>query len=190
MLFLRVAPLDNALLSKVRRVGLMSKNSRAPKTLLAQLGALALIGAATIGLSANSATAGASLDVLAGSWRGDGTMAFEDGKTESISCNGYYRGTGDYSIVIRCKGTSSDFELRSKLKSNGDKVSGSWEERTYHATGDASGTASAGKLNVEFSGSLTGSLEMSYSTSSQSVLVSVGTKGAGIKGVRVSLIRI
>jgi hypothetical protein len=94
------------------------------------------------------------------------------------------------SVVIRCKGTSSNFELRSKLNSNGDKVSGSWEERTYNAAGDASGTASAGKLNVQFSGSLTGSLEMSFSSSSQSVSVSVDTKGTGIKGARVSLNRV
>jgi len=168
----------------------MSSNTCALKTLLAQLGALALIGAATVSLSANSAAANASLDVLAGSWRGDGTMSFESGKTESISCNGYYKGAGNFSVVIRCKGTTSDFELRSKLESNGEKVSGSWEERTYNAAGDASGTASAGKLNVQFSGSLTGSLEMSFSSSSQSVSISVGTKGAGIKGLRVSLDRL
>jgi len=167
----------------------MSKYTRALKTPLTQIGALALISAATINLSANSAAANPSLDALAGSWRGDGTMSFEDGKTESISCNGYYRGTGNLSIVIRCKGISSNFELRSKLESKGDKVFGSWEERTYHATGDATGTTSAGKLDVAFSGSLTGSLEMSFSPSSQSVSVSVGTKGAGIKGVRVSLNR-
>ena len=167
----------------------MSKNTCALKTLLAQLRALALISAATVSLSTNSAAADASLDVLAGSWHGGGTMSFESGKTESISCNGYYKGVGNLSVVIRCKGTSSNFELRSKLNSNGDKVSGSWEERTYNATGDASGTASAGKLNVQFSGSLTGSLEMSFSSSSQSVSVSVDTKGAGIKGVRVSLNR-
>lgn len=167
----------------------MSKVTCTSKTRLAQLGAFALISAAAISLSANSASANAGLNDLAGSWRGNGTMSFESGKTEDISCNGYYKGAGDYSIVIRCKGVSSDFELRSKLKSSGDKVTGSWEERTYHATGDANGTASAGKLNVEFSGSLTGNLEMSFSSSSQSVSVSVGTKGAGIKGVRVSLNR-
>ena len=167
----------------------MSRNTCALKTCLARLGALVLISTATVSLSANSAAANASLDVLAGSWRGDGTMSFESGKTESISCNGYYKGAGNFSVVIRCKGTSSDFELRSKLESNGDKVSGSWEERTYNATGDASGTVSAGKLNVQFSGSLTGSLEMSFSSSSQSVSISVGTKGAGIKGLRVSLNR-
>jgi hypothetical protein len=167
----------------------MSKTTFAPKALLAQLGALALIGAAAVGLSADSAAADAGLDILAGTWRGDGTMSFESGETESISCNGYYKGAGNLSIVIRCKGTSSNFELRSKLESNGEKVSGSWEERTYNAAGDVSGTASAGKLNVQFSGSLTGSLEMSFSASSQSVSVSVGTKGAGIKGVHVSLNR-
>ena len=167
----------------------MSKNTRTLKTLLTQLGALALISAASLTLCTNSAVADGSLNVLAGTWHGGGTMSFESGEAESISCNGYYKGAGNLSVVIRCKGTSSNFELRSKLESSGDKVSGSWEERTYNATGDVSGTASAGKLNVQFSGSLTGSLEMSFSSSSQSVSVSVGTKGAGIKGVHVNLNR-
>ena len=119
----------------------MSKRTCAPRILTAQLGALVLIGAATVSLPTNPAAADASLADLAGTWRGDGTMSFESGETESISCNGYYRGAGNLSVVIRCKGTSSNFELRSKLESNGDKVSGSWEERTYNATGDVAGTA-------------------------------------------------
>jgi hypothetical protein len=159
------------------------------ETLRAQLGALALALISVVGPSTDAAAADAGLDVLAGTWHGGGTMSFESGETESISCNGYYKGAGNLSVVIRCKGTSSNFELRSKLESNGEKVSGSWEERTYNAVGDVSGTASAGKLTVQFSGSLTGSLEMSFSSSSQSVSVSVDTKGAGIKGVRVSLNR-
>jgi hypothetical protein len=166
----------------------MSEKKRALKTRLAQLGALAFISAAGGSLSNSSAT-DAGLDVLAGTWQGRGTMSFEDGKTENISCNAYYKGAGSLSVVIRCKGTSSNFELRSKLESNGNKVSGTWEERTYNATGDVSGTTSAGKLNVQFGGSLTGSLEMTFSPSSQSVSVSVGTKGAGIQGVRVSFSR-
>jgi hypothetical protein len=167
----------------------MSKSMCALATRLAQLGALALISAAPLGLSTNLAAADASLDVLAGTWQGGGTMSFEGGSTESISCNGYYKGGGNLSVVIRCKGTSSNFELRSKLESNGDKITGSWEERTYNATGGVSGTASAGKLNIQFSGSLAGSLDLTYSSSSQSVSVSVGTKGAGIKGVHVNLSR-
>jgi hypothetical protein len=167
----------------------MSSNTRTLKSYLAPIGALVLIGVANVGLAVNSEAAEAALNTLAGSWRGEGTMSFESGKTENISCKGYYKGSDNLSVVIRCKGVSSDFELRSKLETSGEKLSGSWEERTYHATGDATGTASAGKLNVQFSGSLTGNLDMSFSSSSQSVSVSVDTKGAGIKGVRVSLLR-
>jgi hypothetical protein len=167
----------------------MSKQAHARQSRLAGLAALALIGASPLSLISDSAAGEGGLDVLAGTWHGAGTMSFESGATESISCNGYYKGAANLSVVIRCKGTSSNFELRSKLEASGEKVSGSWEERTYNATGGVSGTASPGKLNVQFSGSLTGSLEMSFSSSSQSVSVSVGTKGAGIKGVNVSLNR-
>jgi hypothetical protein len=160
------------------------------KTFLSHRGALALIGVAAVSLWAVSATADPGLDALAGSWRGSGTLSFESGENESISCNGYYKGGSNLSVVIRCKGPSSNFELRSKLDAIGDKVPGSWEERTYNATGDAQGTASPGKLNGAFSGSLKGSLEMSFTSATQSVSVSVDTKGAGIKGVRVSLNRI
>jgi hypothetical protein len=177
------APLVNGILG----VGPMSINVCAVK--LARLGALALIGTAAVSLSTGSASAETGLGVLAGTWHGSGTMSFESGEAESISCNGYYKGAGNLSVVIRCKGASSNFELRSKLDSNGEKVSGSWEERTYNATGDVSGTVTDGKLKVQFSGSLTGSLEMSFSPSNQSISVLVGTKGAGIKGVNVSLSR-
>lgn len=167
----------------------MPKNKLALKARLAQLGALALISATSAGVYAGSAAADAGLGALAGAWAGGGAMSFENGETERIDCNGYYKGAGNLSVVIRCKGTSSNFELRSKLETNGERVSGTWEERTYNATGNVSGTASAGKLDVQFSGSLTGSLEMSFSSSSQSVSVSVGTRGAGIKGVHISLTR-
>src|SRR5262249_21205082 len=148
-------------------------------SLLIQLGAAALVSGA-VSVPAKAMAGDAVLDVLAGTWRGDGTMWFESGETESISCNGYYKGAGSLSVVIRCTGAASNFELRSKLEPTGDKVSGSWEERTYNATGAVSGTTSAGKLEVRFSGSLAGSLDMSFLQSSQSVSVSVDTKGAGI----------
>ncbi|MFN0217182.1 MAG: hypothetical protein ACKVP4_00045 [Hyphomicrobium sp.] len=168
----------------------MSRYAHAYKTLLAHLRALAFISAAIINVSANPAIAESSLDVLAGTWRGNGTMLFEDGTSENITCTGYYRADPNMSVVFRCKGPTSNFELRSKLlKSEGDKVSGVWEERTYNVTGEASGTAAPGKLNVKFSGSLAGSLVMSFSSSSQSVSVSIDTKGTGIKGARLSFSR-
>jgi hypothetical protein len=155
---------------------------------------IALVGlafSAGVGLTPHPATAQSALDVLAGSWRGSGTMLFEDGTAEAMNCNGYYRAGANMSVVIRCKGSDSKFELRSKLlKSEGDKVSGVWEERTYNASGQASGTALPGKLNVQFSGSLAGRLELSFSPSSQSVSVSIDTEGTGLKGARVSFSRL
>ena len=70
----------------------MSNNTWALKTFLAQLAAFAVISAVTVSLSTNSAAADASLGVLAGSWQGAGTLSFESGQTEDISCNGYYKG--------------------------------------------------------------------------------------------------
>lgn len=168
----------------------MSRYAYARKAILAQLAALALMGAAAGEAAADPATAATSLDALAGSWRGSGTMLFEDGTSENISCNGYYRASPNLSLVFRCKGPASNFELRSKLlKAEGDKVSGVWEERTYNVTGQASGTASPGKLNVRFSGSLDGSVDTSFSSSSQSVSVTIDTKGTGLKGARLSFNR-
>ncbi len=152
--------------------------------------ALLTIGAGLVGLSTNAANAQTALDVLAGSWRGNGNMLFEDGTSEAINCNGYYRAGPNMSVVIRCKGSDSKFELRSKLlKSEGDKVSGVWEERTYNASGDAAGTAAPGKLNVQFGGSLAGRLDLTFTPTSQSVSVTIDTKGTGLQGARVSLSR-
>lgn len=156
----------------------------------AQLRAIAFAVTAIVSLSPGAAAAQTSLDVLAGSWNGSGTMLFEDGKSENFSCKAYYRSGPNMSVVFRCKGASTNFELRSKLlKAEGDKVSGVWEERTYGVTGEASGTASAGNLDVRFSGSLAGSLNVSFTSSSQSVSVSIATKGTGIKGARLKFSR-
>ena len=150
-----------------------------------------MLFAAGLLIIASPAMAEAPLDALNGSWAGGGTLTFDDGGSEKLNCNGYYKSAGgqNLSVVIRCKGSATSFELRSKLSVNGDKVTGSWEERTYNATGGASGTSSPGKLQVNFSGSLTGTLSMSYSASGVSVSVSVGTAGAGIKSAQVSLRR-
>lgn len=170
----------------------MSGCGLAQRAHLGQLRLAAIAGCAVLALSPGIALAQAqaSLDVLAGTWNGSGTMQFEDGKSEKFSCKGYYRASPNLSVVFRCKGTTTNFELRSKLlKAEGSKVSGTWEERTYGVTGEASGTAGPGKLNVRFRGSLAGSLNVSFTPSSQSVSVSIDTKGTGLKGARMSFSR-
>lgn len=170
--------------------GSMSTFRHALRAIGVQLCAVAFVATAVLAVSPGSSAAQSNLDILAGTWNGSGTMLFEDGKSEDFNCKAYYRSGPNMSVVFRCKGASTNFELRSKLlKAEGEKVSGVWEERTYGVTGEASGTASAGKLDVQFSGSLAGSLNVSFTSSSQSVSVSIATKGTGIKGARLKFNR-
>jgi len=167
----------------------MSKSSNSGKSRAQCLRAVIASTIVSLPSAAISAEA-TSLDVLTGSWRGSGAMLFEDGTSDNLTCNGYYRPGPNMSVVIRCKGAETNFELRSKLlKSEGEKVSGTWEERTYNASGDATGTASPGKLSVQFGGSLAGKLDMSFTSSSQSVSVTIETQNTGLKGARVTFSR-
>jgi hypothetical protein len=79
--------------------------------------------------------------------------------------------------------------LRTKLDYQGGKLSGTWEERTYNASGEATGTATENKLSVQFSGSLSGSMAIEFTPSTQSISVSILTTESGLKGAQVNLAR-
>ena len=74
---------------------------------------------------------------------------------------------------------------RSRL--SGSRISGTWEERTYNASGTASGTASPGRISISVSGSIRGSMIVNYSSSRQSV--SISTSGSPLQRVSISLTR-
>ena len=126
-------------------------------------------------------------DTLLGTWRGSGTMRLDSG-TERLSCNAYYPGGGQQlGLAIRCTSPSGKVEIRSKLSLSGNQLSGNWEERTYNASGAASGTANPGRLSIRVSGTVKGSMIVSYSKSSQSV--SISTTGSALQGVSIRLTR-
>lgn len=144
-------------------------------------------------LVASSALAqGASpLAQLTGSWRGSGTVRFEGGQSERLSCRGYYTakdgGTG-LGLALRCASSSGKIELRSLLHYKAGRVTGSWEERSFNASGGVSGRASSGTMSVAISGGgFSGVMSISFSGSRQSV--SINTSGTGFKGVSISLKR-
>jgi hypothetical protein len=126
-------------------------------------------------------------DTLLGTWRGSGTVRLNTG-TERLSCNAYYTGGGQrLGMAIRCTSPSGKVEIRSKLSLSGNQLSGNWEERTYNASGAASGTANPGRLNIRVSGTIRGSMIVNYSRSSQSV--SISTSGSALQGVSIRLTR-
>jgi hypothetical protein len=127
---------------------------------------------------------------LNGTWRGSGTLTLTGGDRERLSCRGYYNlksGGSGLSIAILCSSPTYKVELRSSVHDSGGRVSGNWEERTFHATGGVSGRASGNRLNLSISGTVSGSISITASGRSQSVNIS--TAGTGFTGVSLSLVR-
>lgn len=127
---------------------------------------------------------------LAGSWQGAGDLVLVDGTREQLSCRGYYvlksEGKG-LSIASICSSPTQKFELRSLVTESAGGVSGQWEERTFHASGQVSGNSSGTSMNLSFSGTIEGTIAISLTGKTHSVNVSAA--GAGIKGVSISLTR-
>lgn len=127
-------------------------------------------------------------DALLGSWRGSGQVQFSNGGRERLQCNVYYTGGGSQlGMAIRCQSESTKVEIRSKLSYSGGRISGTWEERTFNASGSASGQGGGGKISLGISGGINGSMQVSYSPTRQNV--SISTSGGGLKSVQISLSR-
>ena len=158
------------------------------RTTLRLLAALALMAPIVLAGSGRTAADAGPFDTLLGSWRGSGQIELSQGKTERLKCNAYYTGGGSQlGMAIRCQSESSNVEIRSKLSQSGGRVTGTWEERTFNAEGNASGQATNGKITLSISGSVIGSMQVSYSASRQSV--SISTQNIALKSVSIDLTR-
>lgn len=134
------------------------------------------------------ATAASPFDTLLGSWRGSGQIQLSDGRRERLKCNAYYTGGGSQlGMAILCQSESSNVEIRSKLSQSGSRITGTWEERTFNAEGIASGQATSDRISLQISGGVTGTMQVSYSGSRQSVAIS--TQGIALKSVTIDLSR-
>lgn len=127
---------------------------------------------------------------LVGSWQGMGDLTMENGTRERLSCKGYYvlksEGNG-LSIATLCDSGTQKFEIRSLVSENGSGLSGKWEERTFNATGEVSGTVKGTTIDLAISGTIEGKISIALTGKTHSVNVSAA--GAGIKGVSISLTR-
>ena len=126
---------------------------------------------------------------LAGAWGGSGHVTFTGGQREALKCKAYYNpkeGGSGLSLAMRCASASAKLEFRANLEYAGGSVSGSWEERTYNASGKVTGKASNSHLNLHINGGgLTASMSVQMSGASQAV--SISTNGAGFSGVSINL---
>jgi hypothetical protein len=128
---------------------------------------------------------------LDGTWSGSGRINLTDGKSEDLKCTAYYTPNGggaEIGVALRCASASNKVELRAKLASDGGRVSGSWEERTFNASGTVTGQASPTQIQLAISGAgFAGSMAMTITGRRQ--VISVSTKGVALKGVSIKLER-
>jgi hypothetical protein len=139
--------------------------------------------------AASLAEEGAVFSQLAGTWKGSGQVRLLDGRSERLSCRGYYTQKGglELTLAIRCQSDANKIEMRGTLANKGGRLSGHWEERNFNAEGDLSGAASANKISLRISGQVTGSMTVSVSGATHQVGISTG--GVGFKGVSITFSR-
>jgi hypothetical protein len=163
---------------------LILKNRLAPLRVLAVFSICATF--ISCGASALAAT---PFDALLGTWSGSGKIRYHSGEFERVRCSAYYRGGGqNLSLAIRCKSTSRKIEVRGRLLQRGNRVSGTWEERTFNASGEAQGRITSRRMHLSITGGgLSGSMSVTYSRSRQAVVIA--TRGIGMKSITVNLRR-
>lgn len=129
------------------------------------------------------------LTAMHGSWSGGGQIRLEGGRSESIRCSANYLPRGsNLGLALRCASPSNRIELRASLNSRGNRVSGTWEERSYNASGNVSGIAAGNALRLSIQGGgLSGFMVVTTNGGSQSI--SVRTDNSALRGVNISMRR-
>lgn len=128
---------------------------------------------------------------IAGYWKGPGNIEFDAGASEALACKAYYGAAPQanrLSIVLRCASPSNKIELRAKLALEGVRLTGTWEERTFNASGTATGQAADGKISLTIDGGgFTATMLVLQEGGKQSV--SITAQGVAFKAVNVVLNR-
>ena len=125
-----------------------------------------------------------------GSWSGNGTVALSDGSTERIRCRADYKvdgsGTG-LKQTLRCASDSYKFDLSSNVRSEGDRIVGTWGEASRNIYGNLQGIAGGGHIEV-FVEAAGFAASISLTTRGNRQSVSISSKGE-IRSVSINMVR-
>lgn len=145
--------------------------------------AVSLVGMAAAAIAAVQPSPVAG---LIGTWAGSGRLAYTDGSSESISCNAYYTGgSTELRMSIQCQSDKNPIHIRSQLRTDGVKATGTWEERTFNVSGTAEGQIGASSINLSVTGGgLSGSMAVSYGKTAHTV--SIRLDGIALKGATMN----
>lgn len=114
--------------------------------------ALALTMALTLWLMPHVAYAN-TLAPFSGNWSGSARGTTQSGKAEHFKCHAYNTLTGGaLRLVIRCANASSGLHIRALIRSQGNSIRGTWEERTYNVSGSVRGSRANNTISARIEG--------------------------------------
>jgi hypothetical protein len=126
---------------------------------------------------------------MSGYWTGPGRIEFSEAASEALRCRAYYTTNSDrLSIAIHCASPSQKIELRGQVTAQGPNLTGTWEERSFNASGTVTGEATDQQISLSIEGGgFSATMLVIQDTGHQTV--SITTEGIGFKKVSVSLTR-
>lgn len=138
-------------------------------------------------LAATGAAAG-PIEDLDGYWTGTGTVVLSESK-ERVKCAVRYRvGRGGTHIrqTMRCASADYSINATAELSVRGGQVEGSWEEKTYSATGQVTGRYTGSSFVLSIKGAnFSAAMNVGLSTCKQSI--TINPKGLEVRRITMSL---
>ena len=113
----------------------------------------AAFGLAVFG-SAGVAIAAGPFDGLSGSWAGSGTVTYDDGTKERLTCTAKYDQTDSNSIsqVLACSSSRYNVRILAYYKNADTKLTGHWRDEVLQIEGSISGTVANGRITGSLHG--------------------------------------
>jgi hypothetical protein len=151
---------------------------------------IAMICAFGLGVAAFAPAAPAdSLEGLGGYWTGTGSVSLTNGKKERVKCSVVYKVTDNAKQIrqtLRCASQDYSINALAELTLKGAQVTGSWEEKTYSATGQVTGryTGNAFLLSIQ-GGNFTAAMNVDLSDCKQSI--SISPQGLEVNSISLGL---
>jgi hypothetical protein len=136
-----------------------------------------------------SAWAAGPLEDMNGYWSGNGSVILSNGNTERVKCAVTYRvsdGGTQIRQSMRCASADYKIDALADLRVKGEKVSGSWEEKTYSATGAVSGKYSENNFVLSIQGAnFSAAMNVSLSDCKQNI--SISPQGLDVTRISIGL---
>jgi hypothetical protein len=144
---------------------------------------LGVLAAATLAMAGGvvAAIQPTAINTLAGRWAGPGTLTDGSGPGERFKCVVTYFPADDGMHIdqkLRCKGVSYKLDAATRLRVEGERITGSWQDNIHSLDGTVSGALTKNGFVIKLDGQFfAADMKVVSSKCNQAVTV-VATKGA------------